>query len=86
MALISDRETGQPTLVQAIDEGFAGHFCLRAGMIQNLPTPLQRRVGALLSRLLFRGHIQPRRRKRESESERERDRESKIIGYSIVKT
>ena len=68
-----------PTLVQPVDEGFAGHLGLWAGMIQDLPAPLQRGLGTLLRCMLLRGHIQPgeRERKRKREREKEREREKK---------
>lgn len=47
------------TLVQAADQGAAGHFCLWAPVVQSLSAPLQRRLWSWISHLLLRRHVQP---------------------------
>lgn len=50
---------GLHTLVQPADESPAGGFCLRAGIVQHLPAPQQRRACLLMDNRFPRGHIQP---------------------------
>lgn len=50
---------GLHTLVQPAEKGPAGGFSLRAGIVQHLPAPLQRRARLLIDSRFPRGHIEP---------------------------
>lgn len=56
------------TLVQAADQGAAGHFRLWAPVVQSLSAPLERRLWSWISHVLLWRHVQPAKKQQEQSS------------------